>query len=76
MGVVSHAARKAIASKQIDSFILKGKRQTTASIINFLVASGKVEFIFYKKRSIIGPSFLIVAAGHNFRSVMIARSRA
>jgi len=30
----------------------------------------------YKKRSMIGPSFLIVAAGHNFRSVMIALSRA
>src|SRR4029077_17629867 len=30
----------------------------------------------YKKRSMIGPSLLIVAAGHNFRSVMIALSRA
>jgi len=30
----------------------------------------------YKKRSMIGPSFLIVAAGHSFRSVMIALSRA
>ena len=31
---------------------------------------------YYKKRSMIGPSFLIVAAGHNFRSVMIAFSSA
>jgi len=30
----------------------------------------------YKKRSMIGPSFLIVAAGHSFRSVIIALSRA
>jgi len=30
----------------------------------------------YKKRSMIGPSLLIVAAGHNFRLVMIALSRA
>ena len=33
-------------------------------------------FRAYKKRSMIGPSFLIVAAGHNFRSVTIALSRA
>jgi len=30
----------------------------------------------YKKRSMMGPSFLIVPAGHSFRSVMIALSRA
>ena len=39
-------------------------------------AAGKRDVCSYKKRSMIGPSFLIVAAGHSFRSVIIALSRA
>jgi hypothetical protein len=39
-------------------------------------AAGKRDVGPYKKRLIIGPSFLIVADGHNFRSVTIALSRA
>jgi hypothetical protein len=39
-------------------------------------AASKRDVCSYKKRSMIGPSFLIVAAGHSFRSVMIALSRA
>ncbi len=39
-------------------------------------AASKRDVCSYKNRSMIGPSFLIVVAGHSFRSVMIALSRA
>jgi len=39
-------------------------------------AAKQARFFSYKKRSMIGPSFLIVAAGHSFRSVIIALSTA
>ena len=39
-------------------------------------AAEQARSLSYKKRSMIGPSFLIVSAGHSFRSVIIALSRA